>query len=47
MNNSHRAVEAFPNAALEVLSGEGHMYSANAVKQTISSISDFLYAHLD
>ena len=47
MNNSRRAVETFPNAVLELLSGEGHMYSADAVKQTIGSISDFLYAHLD
>ena len=43
---SRRAAESFPNAALQVLSGEGHMYSDEAVRQTIDSISDFFYAHL-
>lgn len=44
---SQRAVQEFPNATLEVLQGEGHMYSESAVKQTIDKISDFFYRHLD
>ena len=43
---SRRAAESFPNAMLQVLSGEGHMYSDQAVRQTIDSISDFFYTHL-
>lgn len=43
---SRRAAESFPNAMLQVLSGEGHMYSGQAVRQTIDSISDFFYTHL-
>ena len=44
---SRRAAETFPNAELDVLSGEGHMYSGQAVRQTIAAISDFFYAHLE
>lgn len=44
---SRRAAESFPNAMLQVLSGEGHMYSGQAVRQTIDSISDFFYTHLE
>ena len=43
---SRRAAESFPNATLQVLSGEGHMYSGRAVRQTVDSISDFFYTHL-
>ena len=41
------AAKAFPNATLQVLSGEGHMYSGEAVRQTIAAISDFFYTHLE
>ena len=44
---SRRAAESYPNAALQVLSGEGHMYSGKAVQQTIDSISNFFYSHLE
>lgn len=43
---SQRAVNAFPHAELEVLHGEGHMYSHDAVQQTVQSISDFFYSHI-
>ena len=36
-----------PTVMLQVLSGEGHMYSGQAVRQTIDSISDFFYTHLE
>lgn len=44
---SRRAAESFPNATLQVLSGKGHMYSGEAVRQTIAAISDFFYTHLE
>ena len=44
---SRRAAESYPNATLQVLSGEGHMYSGEAIRQTIAAISDFFYAHLE
>lgn len=43
---SRQAVDVFPHAELEVLSGEGHMYSQNAVQQSISIMSNFLADHL-
>lgn len=43
---SQQAVNAFPHAELEVLHGEGHMYSHDAVQQTVQSISDFFCSHI-
>lgn len=44
---SEQAVEVLPNAELEILTGEGHMYSGDAVQQTITSMGEFLYEHLN
>ena len=43
---SERAADTLPNASLEVLRGEGHIYSQAAVQRVIEMLSGFFAEHL-
>lgn len=43
---SEQTVEVLPSAELQILSGEEHIYSRNAVQLVINAFSEFLYNHV-